>query len=45
VQQRLPDVLSAVLEEAVYTWDSRGSAEARDHLIKGVRPAEEKGYL
>jgi tetratricopeptide (TPR) repeat protein len=45
VQQRLPDALTATLEEAIAAWEGGQAAPAREHLAEAVRLAQERGYL
>jgi tetratricopeptide (TPR) repeat protein len=45
VQQRLPDALTATLEEAITAWEGGQAAPAREHLAEAVRLAQEMGYL
>jgi DNA-binding SARP family transcriptional activator len=45
VQQRLPEALTATLEEAIAAWDEGHAAPAREHLAEAVRLAQDMGYL
>jgi tetratricopeptide (TPR) repeat protein len=45
VQQRLPEALTATLEEAIAAWDAGQAAPAREHLAEAVRLAQEGNYL
>jgi DNA-binding SARP family transcriptional activator len=45
VQQRLPDRLTASLEEAITAWNSKQAAAARKHLDEAVEQAKDIGYL
>jgi hypothetical protein len=45
VQQRLPDALTAILEEAIAACEGEQAAQAREHLAEAVRLAQDMGYL
>jgi hypothetical protein len=45
IQQKLPDEVTASLEGAVKSWEDKQDGETKDYLEKGVKLAQEKGYL
>jgi tetratricopeptide (TPR) repeat protein len=44
-QQHLPDVLTAIVEEAIAAWDHGQAETARTHLHRACALAQELGYL
>jgi hypothetical protein len=44
-QQRLPDTLTAEVEEAVQAWERGESESARISLDRALALAQESGYL
>jgi len=44
-QQRLPDALMVIVEEAVQAWDDGQPETARTHLRRAITVAQELGYL
>jgi hypothetical protein len=44
-QQRLPDALTEAVEQAVASWQERGSQAARPRLDQAIDLAQELGYL
>ena len=44
-QQRLPDDLTAALEQSVQSWEENQVNTTRDALIKAVELAKGRGYL
>jgi DNA-binding SARP family transcriptional activator len=44
-QLRLPDVLTAVVEEAIWAWEQTQPEMARAHLNRAIELAQKMGYL